>query len=117
MGWEQAIRRLWNDSFTVTVHVKETDPSTKITGFSDAVKYEAQPGKLSFETISPANQSSVATVAQAVKLFCAPDLEIPAGSKISVTHAGRTVDYARSGVPAVYTYHQEIPLELFRGWA
>ncbi|MDD3020945.1 MAG: hypothetical protein PHX61_08225 [Alphaproteobacteria bacterium] len=117
MDHKTAIRYFWKDLFAVTIHAKTTDPSTKITGFSDSVKYQDQPGKLSFETLTSTDQGDTSAVTQSVKLFCDPALEIPAGSKISITHAGRTVDYSRSGEPGIYTDHQEIPLELFRGWA
>lgn len=50
-------------------------------------------------------------MAQTVKLFCAPELVIPAGSDIEVKHRGRVLTFRASGVPAVYDSHQEIPLE------
>jgi hypothetical protein len=28
-----------------------------------------------------------------------------------------TINYEKSGEPAVYSHHQEVPLELFKGWA
>lgn len=56
-------------------------------------------------------------MAQTVTLYIDPDLEIPEGSKITVTQNGVIGDYERSGKAAVYTCHQEVPLELFRGWA
>jgi len=44
-------------------------------------------------------------------------VDIPEGSKITVTQNGVTHDYERSGKPAVYSCHQEVPLELFKEWA
>ena len=41
----------------------------------------------------------------------------PVMPKITVTQNGVTRDYERSGKPAVYTCHQEVPLELFKEWA
>ncbi len=116
MDRASAIRYFWNDRFTVIVREKATNPTTKITGFSDSIKYEDQSGKLSFKALDTAGRGDFSSVAQTVKLFCDPALDIPAGSKISVTHAGRAIDYARSGEPAIYTDHQEILLELFNGW-
>ena len=58
-----------------------------------------------------------ATVAQSVTLYLDPAVDIPVGSKITVTQNGVTRDYTRSGKPAGYTYHQEVPLELWKEWA
>lgn len=44
-------------------------------------------------------------------------MEIPEGAKITVTQNGATKDYVRSGKSAVYSCHQEVPLELFKEWA
>ena len=52
-----------------------------------------------------------------VVLFIAPEVEIPSGSKITVTQNGKTTDYCRSGESAVYTSHKEIALELFEDYA
>jgi hypothetical protein len=77
-----------------------------------------QPCRLSFKTItgtSPAD--GAAAVTQIVQLFIAPEIVIRPGSKITVTQNGITVDYQSSGKPAAYTHHQEIALELFKGFA
>ena len=50
-------------------------------------------------------------------LLIDPSVDIPEGSKITVTQKGVTRDYERSGTPAVYSVHQEVPLELWEGWA
>nr|DAY56695.1 MAG TPA: head closure knob [Caudoviricetes sp.] len=54
---------------------------------------------------------------QKIKLFIAPELNIKSGSKIAVTRKGRTTEYKNSGEPAIYDTHQEIMLELWKGWA
>ena len=54
---------------------------------------------------------------QKIKLFIAPELDIKPGSKIVVTRKGRTTEYKNSGEPAIYDTHQEIILELWKGWA
>ena len=74
--------------------------------------------KLSFVTIKQTLENqNVAEVVQVTKLFISNEVDIPAGSKIRVTQNGKTADYEKSGEPAVYTNHQEITLELFKGWA
>ncbi len=93
------------------------DEQTKITSQGEIVVLEGQPCKLSFETISAASQSdTVASVSQRTKLFISPEITVKSGSKIVVTQNGITTEYAASGEPAVYFSHQEIMLELFRGW-
>ena len=56
-------------------------------------------------------------MAQRVVLYIDPSVDIPEGSKITVTQNGMTRDYERSGKSAVYSCHQEVPLELFKEWA
>lgn len=116
----KALERLWKDRCTVYHHVKVTDPETKLTDFEEKPLLQDQPCKLSFETISSSNGDPVATVAQSVKLFLSPDAEIPAGCKIVVTRFNdleRTFTYSRSGEPGIFTSHQEIMLEPWRGYA
>jgi len=93
------------------------DEQTKITSQGEIVVLEGQPCKLSFETISAANQSdTAASVSQRTKLFVSPKIIVDPGSKIVVTQNGVTTEYSASGEAAVYFSHQEIMLELFRGW-
>ena len=95
-----------------------TDSETKITTHSEVVAVEEQPCKLSYSGLSATEQSeTAAAVGQSVKLFIAPEITINPGSKIVVTQHGVTFEYAVSGKPAVYPTHQEIELEVFRGWA
>ncbi len=103
---------------TVTEHKVVTDDATKISGHKEVVVLENQPCRLSFEKITSTNQTDTAAIqTQGVKLFLAPEIVIQPGSKITVTQNSVTADYTRSGVPAIYPTHQEITLELFKGWA
>ena len=54
---------------------------------------------------------------QTIKLYIYPDINIKNGSKIIVTQNGKKQEYKNSGEPARYETHQEIMLELFKGWA
>ena len=93
------------------------DEQTKITSQGEIVVLEGQSCKLSFETISAANQSdTAASVSQRTKLFVSPKIIVDPGSNIVVTQNGVTTEYSASGEAAVYFSHQEIMLELFRGW-
>ena len=116
----KALKRLWKDRCTVYHRVKVTDPKTKLTDFDEKPLLQDQPCKLSFETLNSTDGDHVATVAQSVKLFISPDVEIPAGCKIVVTRFNdleRTFTYSRSGEPGIFTNHQEIMLEPFKGYA
>lgn len=116
----KALERLWKDRCTVYHRVKVTDPKTKLTDFDEKPLLQDQPCKLSFETLNSTDGDHVATVAQSVKLFISPDVEIPAGCKIVVTRFNdleRTFTYSRSGEPGIFTNHQEIILEPFKGYA
>lgn len=74
--------------------------------------------RFSFESSRASAQTeTAAAVSQGGKLFLPPDILVQPGSKIVVTQNGRTTAYAASGEAAVYPTHQEIMLELFRGWA
>lgn len=116
----KALERLWKDRCTVYHRVKVTDPKTKLTDFEEKPLLQDQPCKLSFETLNSTDGDHAATVAQSVKLFISPDVEIPAGCKIVVTRFNdleRTFAYSRSGEPGIFTNHQEIMLEPFKGYA
>ncbi len=74
--------------------------------------------RVSFEDIYVNTETDTeAKKIQKIKLFIAPELDIKPGSKIVVTRKGRTTEYKNSGEPAIYDTHQEIILELWKGWA
>ena len=109
----QAIESMYEGVCKIEGYETYTDPNTHITRTRRVTICENQPCKLSFEKLDAADQTdSVATIAQGVKLFIAPELEIPAGCVITVTQAGRTCTYSKSGQAAVYPTHQEIILAL-----
>lgn len=112
------LRKLWAGSCTVISRVKKQDPVTKRTEFIEETIYENEPCRLSYSRITPTtDKNDVAEVVQIPKLFLSNELNIPSGSKIIVTQNGRTTEFSNSSEPAVYSNHQEIVLELFKGWA
>lgn len=116
----KALERLWKDRCSVFVRKKVTDPTTKLTDFVETPLLQDQPCKLSFETLTSSSGDPVAAITQTVKLFLSPDVEIPAGCKIVVTRFNdleRKFTYSKSGEAGVFANHQEILLELFRGYA
>ncbi len=115
----EAIERLYKGLCSVKVKVSSVRmrKQEKLYLPKKAVLTE-QPCRLSFQSRnSAAKDDGYSTVSQSVVLFIAPEVEIPSGSKITVTQNGKTTDYCRSGESAVYTSHQEIALELFEDYA
>ena len=94
------------------------DPETKVTRQDEVIIHKDISCHLSYSKMTPAvGSDTVTAVAQTIKLFLAPELVIPPGSRIEVTQQSRTESYDQSGKAAVYSSHQEILLELWEGYA
>lgn len=101
----------------VITYEKVKDPITKRTGFTESVLYHGIPCYLSFGSPSPSADDNVSAVTQTPSLFLDPSYVIPSGSKVIVTQRGRMSVWKNSSEPRVYESHQEIALELFKGWS
>ena len=114
----RAIEKFYSGTCTITEYQKFQKPN-KSMGFREEVVFENQPCRLSFSTANQTNQTETgaSSVSQIIKLFLAPEIQVKAGSKLTITQNGVTADYVRSGEPSHYSTHQEIILELFKGWA
>lgn len=112
----KALERGYTGTFTVTER-KKVVRADHSTGFAEVQTVTEQSCRLSFTTSPAAADGDTATLTQSVKLFCAPEIIIPEGSRITVTQNGVTEEYARSGMVAMYDTHAEYVLEAFRGWA
>jgi hypothetical protein len=112
------IESMYDGTCTITEHQK-VKKENKSTGFQDVVVLESEPCRLSFKTISNTNHTDTAAsaVTQITKVFLAPEIQVKPGSKLTITQNGVTNEYKSSGEPAIYSTHQEIILELFKGWA
>lgn len=111
-----ALQSLWKDKFSVVEWAQVIKPNGGM-GFQEVQTLTDEPCKLSFSTLKDTNQNDeAATVAQVTKLFCENTLNIKAGSKITITRAGNVFEFAQSGLPAIFSNHQEIVLVPFRGW-
>ena len=94
------------------------DPVTKVTRQDEALVQDGIACHLSYSSAAPAAGSDTVTaVAQTIKLFMTPELTVPPGCRIEVTQQGQAESYAQSGKAAVYPSHQEILLELWKGYA
>lgn len=94
------------------------DPVTKVTRQEEVLVQEGIPCHLSYSsTVPAAGSDTVTAVVQTIKLFLAPELVVPSGSRIEVAQQGREESYGQSGKAAVYSSHQEIQLELWKEYA
>lgn len=110
----KAIERLYKGVCTIYEYQKITDPITKITSQLPKAYVIDQPCRLSYKSIPSSVQTdTIATTAQTITLFIAPEILILPGAKIMVTQNCRTTAYKQSGTSGVYTSHQEITLELY----
>ena len=105
-----AIERMYEGVCTITV--KESYKENGVTRTRDAIYCEKQKCRLSYQSSSASDETdTVSTSYQIIKLFIAPEIEIPEGAKIEVTQHGRTETYKRSGKPMIYSNHQEVILD------
>ena len=120
---KSAVESLYSGTCTVTVSVPTFDEITKQTTNTETTLFTNQPCRLSFISAPPSDKLASFShnlihsdtprahfANQQIKLFIDPSLDIPPGSKISVTQNGLTQYFKSSGAPAVYSSHQEIEL-------
>lgn len=116
--YQDALRELWTglcDVFTLSSIVNPTNGRNES---EEILERSGLPCRISFSNVSSTEENNdAALVRQTIKLFIANDVVIPPGSKLVITQAGKTDSYVKSGEPAVYSTHQEIVLERFKGWA
>lgn len=117
-SYEKALQRLWTGRCSVSVRKTRVNEENGRNEPYEEVLFENAPCRLSFRTLAGTSDTEeAAQIEQVTKLFLAAGLEVPAGSKITVTQAGETKSYCRSGEPAFYSCHQEIILAPFERWA
>lgn len=118
------LRLLWKDKCKIEV-TQASVQANGATAMAWTILCDEEPCKLSFYNAVGQNgtakteRDSAAGTFQQVKLFLRPDLEIPAGSRITVTtHTNnRTLYYKKSGISELFTNHQEINVESVQKWA
>lgn len=118
-SYAAAIKSLWRGKCTVTVRNNDTtDENTGRVVVGEVDTYTDEPCRISFDTVNATQpENNAANIVQSITLFIDRAVVIPEGSKITVTQNGATAVYEKSGKPAVYSTHQEISLEIFKGWA
>ena len=111
MTQRQAIESLYIDKCDIIQLVSAKNPVNKRMEQTEQIVARDVPCRLSVKNVVSASDSETATTAtQLTKVFIAPELDIPAGSKFRITHYGREFKYESSGYPAIYSGHQEITL-------
>ncbi len=116
-AYKSAIQSMWAGRATVTVLDGVVNPANGRTKPTERITATNVPCRVSHTTVKKTEPSEEAARAvQSVTLYIDPSVDIPEGSKITVTQNGVTQEYMQSGTPAVYTCHKEIMLELFKGW-
>lgn len=81
-------------------------------------KYENVSCRLIFiNTTQNIETETIGVVKQIIQLHLAPEIIIKPGSKVIVTQNGKTTEYKASGESAAMLTHQEVKLEIFKGWS
>ena len=109
-----AIESLYIGSCDIYKYRTTTNPKNKREETADVPVYTGMPCRLSIQNSPAASEGETSGITQTIKLFLSPEIIVEPGSKIAVTQHGRTAWYRNSGVPAVYSVHQEIILELMK---
>lgn len=109
----------YEDICTVIEQVSKRDENNKRNELIEKQTLINQPCKLTYKTItSSIETSTISNVVQQILLFIAPDVSIKPGSKIEIMRKNGIIEvYKNSGKPNIYDTHQEIVLEIFKGWA
>ena len=116
-GLKMAINSLFDSTCNIYEYKECIDDKTKRTTYKEVLVLENQPCRISYKNISTTKESNVSELIQITKLFIDSEIKINPGSKIVVTKNGRSTDFKNSGEPALYSNHQEILLDLFKGWS
>lgn len=105
------VRGFVEDVYTGTMTVYVNEYVTDENGLEIQqwkARYEDEPCRVSRQNAPQPTDKRPKVFAEITQLTCAPELQIPAGSKITIDFNGRVEDYTRTGEPRVYTTHQNI---------
>lgn len=109
----KAREMLWQGLADIYQLTPQTDQATGLTdGSAWTLLHGAVPCRVSFKQTRTTKEGDLSKPVLLTSLHMRPDLLVPAGCRVTVVQSGRSYRFHRSGVPAVYTTHQEIPLEI-----
>ena len=112
----KAIEMLYEGICTIT-GMQEITKENGATGFEPVTICTDQPCRLSFGTSRTQTGDTATETVQEAKLYLAPELVVPAGSRVTVKQNNSVWEYKLSSTPAVYATHQEISFSLKDRWA
>ncbi len=92
--------------------VSKTKDSHGITKTEFKTVQSDVPCRLSYDRKTVNNADNGDLLIQEIQVICSPDVDIPEGSRLKVTQAGRTETFDLASPPAVYDNHQEVRLTL-----
>lgn len=112
-GHQNALQQLWVGLCDVYTTQTAENPDTGRDVTTEVLWLQNEPCRLSHSSVSTTSENNgAAQTQQVIKLFISKDVVIPPGSKLNITQCGKTAVYVDAGVAAVYSYHQEIVLNL-----
>lgn len=107
-----AIEQMYDGICTIYITKNEFDKTLHETVQKLELVVEDQECRVAYKTAPVADGVNAAKVKQIIKLFIAPEIQIPPGSIIEVVQNNVVEKFRQSGIPAVYVTHQEILLEV-----
>lgn len=114
---KKSLEMLFEDKCNVFEYVKEKQ-ANGTTAHKEKLVLADIPCRISFKTVNQTVEGAKSsTPVQSIKLFIPNDINTKDGSKIVITRQGETTAYKNSGVISKYATHNELGLELFKGWS
>lgn len=115
----KGVEALYNCRCSIENVVNVKNAETGITTQIWQMVADDVPCKKSIKNIAASNEDgSAAAASQEIKLFLAPEINVKAGSRITITDGlNKTERFKSAGRTAIFTNHQEIVLELAEKWA
>lgn len=113
----KAIESRYDNLCSIYVYQDVFDEDTKQIKRERVILLENIPCRLSYQTQAFASLVSTQTdgvpeTYQGVKMFIAPEYDIPENSEVEVQRYGRLLKFKRSSVPVIHHNHQEVMVEV-----
>lgn len=108
---KDSLAKLYKDSMDVYTNTYAKDSKTKQSKPTKTQIYTDITCRISFETLTDTSHEDAPLVKQQIRVFCSPDVSIPAGSELVITRNGITSTYKCSSKPAIYDSHIEVTAE------
>lgn len=111
----KSLEKLYDDTCNIYEFEKVKNLETKRFTSEPFLKFENIPCRISFKNISQAQEGTgFLAVSQVTVLFINSEISIKEGSLIEVIRQEKRMKYKCSGIPAIYSSHQEIILSTYK---